>query len=187
MTDNNFDRRRNALEETFFGKRNYELLEQMRQQLSQQEQRDALSAASGVTDAAVLDHLVACSIEPATLAAIAIVPLVQVAWADGSVQKAERDAVMKAAAAAGVQTGDPSSVLLEHWLTEKPGDELFLAWQEYIGALGERMDTRARQIIRDDIVTRTRQVASAAGGFLGMQKISAPEQAVLDAIEKTFD
>jgi len=181
------ERRRNALEETFFGKRDHDLLEQMRAKLSQDKHRESLTAASGITDPAVLDLLIANGIESTTLAAVSLAPLVLVAWADGSVKPTERDAVLKAAADSGVKEGDPSSQLLEGWLNERPESELLDTWAEYIQELKSRLDEKAREAVKSDIVGRAQTVAEAAGGFMGIGSVSKEEKAVIEAIKKAFD
>ena len=51
--------RRKALEEEFFAKQNQRLLRQLRETRAAQATHEALAAASGITDAAVLAHLAA--------------------------------------------------------------------------------------------------------------------------------
>jgi uncharacterized membrane protein YebE (DUF533 family) len=97
MSEEAFGKRRHALEESFFEKKNRDLLEKLQQQVQTEESVSALSQASGITNEGVLKHLVALEIGPEAVAAMSMVPLVAVAWADGHMDKKERDAILKAA------------------------------------------------------------------------------------------
>src|SRR5437763_2479063 len=56
-----------------------------------------LRKASGMTDPALLDQLVALGMTGKTVAALSLVPLIWVAWADGVIQDNERTAILHAA------------------------------------------------------------------------------------------
>ena len=59
--------------------------------------------------------------------------------------------------------------------------------ESYVEALSETLTPDARRTLREDVIGRVRQVATAAGGFLGLgRKNSASEQKVLDRLEKSF-
>jgi len=88
--------RKKALEEQFFAREERQLLERVRAEAAQKERRQALAHASGIDDAAVIDRLVALDLDGGTIAALGLVPLVEVAWADGTLHERERDAVVQA-------------------------------------------------------------------------------------------
>ena len=52
--------------------------------------REQLASATGFQDPELIDHLVDRGFEPTTLTALALVPMVFVAWADGTVTPSER-------------------------------------------------------------------------------------------------
>ena len=89
MSDS-FERRRQALEEEFFKKQNQALLEKLRNQLEATQPKAVLRKITGIDDEKVLDTLVALHVNHETLAAFALYPLVEVAWADGRVEDRER-------------------------------------------------------------------------------------------------
>lgn len=68
----------------------------------------------------MLDKLAGLNIPSETLAAISLVPLVMVAWADGGIDQKERAAVLSAAAEEGLAKGGASYELLGEWLAERP-------------------------------------------------------------------
>ena len=180
--------REKALEESFFAKQNKELLERMRSQQRHEEAREGLAKISGISDEAVLAKLVELDIEPATWAAIALAPLVEVAWADGKVDEKERRAVLAAAEASGVASGSPSYLLLENWLARRPDARLLQAWGEYIVGLCARLGKSESHALRDEVLGRARAVAEAAGGILGLgNKISPEEEVILEQLAKAFE
>jgi chloramphenicol 3-O-phosphotransferase len=180
---------RNAklLEDRFFLEQDKVLVEKMRELKKMEETRHALTAVSGITNTAVLDKLIALDIRPDVLASMAVVPLIQVAWADGSVEAKERAAIMEAASQGGLAKGSPDFQLLERWLNHKPGPELLDAWTHYIEGLAELMTHDERVALRASLVDRARKVAEAAGGFLGLTSpVSDGERRMLERLEQAF-
>ena len=147
-----------------------------------------LARVAGDAHPEVLDKLVELGIGPETWAALEIVPLVEVAWADARMEAKERSAVLAAAEANGIEAGSPSHQLLENWLTHRPDARLLAAWGEYIVGLCADLDPAQRSALREEILGRARSVAEAAGGFLGLgNKISPEEEVVLQQLAKPFE
>jgi tellurite resistance protein len=110
-----------------------------------------------------------------------------VAWADGKIDARERDAVLRAAQASGLDAASPGYGLLQAWLEERPQPDLRRLWKEYIAALCVGLDPAVRRALRDEIVGRARGVAEVAGGFLGLgSKISASEEQVIADLATAF-
>lgn len=179
--------RKHALEEAFFAKQDEALLRRLRDAEAAKSKKEALSAASGIADDAVLDRLVALGVDGATIAALSLVPLVLVAWADGSMDDKERDAALAAAAEAGVDRQSAGRQLLEGWLATRPPPQLLATWTDYIRAISPTLSEGARRELKSDLLGRARKVAEAAGGFLGVgRKTSPAEDGVLARLEKAF-
>jgi hypothetical protein len=179
--------RRKALEEEFFAKQNQRLLRQLRETMAAKATHEALAAASGITDAAVLAQLAAVDLSSETMAALALVPLVEVAWADGTLDAKERSALLAAAEHAGLSQDSASYQLLEAWLRERPSPKLLAAWKAYVAGLSRTLDVHGKAALKQDLLGRARVIAEAAGGILGLGKrISSAEQAVLTELEHAF-
>ena len=184
MSDKILGDRGKALEELFFSKENeiYRKAQQEKEELDNS--KEALAAASGISDDAVLEHLVALDIRGDTLAALSLVPLVEVAWADGTMDESERGAILSAAADSGL--GGKSAALLDTWLVTQPDHSVISAWKDYVAALTSTMDTTARDNLKQELLSRARTVAEAAGGILGIGKISREEQDKLEELASAF-
>ncbi len=187
MRGDALNERRTNLEETFFRKVHEEQMEKLRQEHRKTTRREALKATTGVTDAKVLDRLVEFDISNETLAAFTLTPLVQVAWADGSMDEKEMKAILSAAEAHGVQKESPARTLLEGWLVTPPDPKLMDAWSDFVRALAGTLTPSEAATLRDSVMNRAEAVANAAGGFLGLKSpISAPERRVLQTMADAF-
>ena len=178
--------RKKALEEQFFARENQKLLNDLKQKDEAKAHRDALIAASGIRNDSLLDHLIELDVSAETVAALSLVPLVVVAWADGVIQKKERAATLKAAEETGIQPYDTAFQLLETWLESRPGPDLLDTWKEYVGAFRGSAHDQVTHILREEIMGRAKAVAEAAGGFLGMGTVSPEEKKVLEDLEQAF-
>ncbi len=181
------EERRRALEESFFKDHNARLRDAIRAKAATGRKRTALSQSSGLTDPILLNLLLELEIDSETLAALTLIPLVEIAWADGSVADREQKAILEAAASIGIDPESESHLLLRNWLKEPPTPRLLEAWEAYVAALSETLTAEARETLRDDVIGRATGVARAAGGFLGLgRKISASELKVIDRLEQAF-
>lgn len=187
MPNPGMEERGRALEEAFFKKQHAAQLEKLRQKEAHEEARRALVEASGIDDMDLIDRLVAIGIHAETLAALTLIPLVEVAWADGHVDDRERAAILKGAESSGLEAGSPSLELLMIWTQDRPAPDLMASWKAYIRALCAELSTTQTKHLEDRILGRARAVAEAAGGFLGLgSKVSKEEEAVLRELQETF-
>ncbi len=169
-----FPERRKAFEESFFARVNDQLRREFQDHEADKERHRALAQACGVTDDKVLDHMMALHIGPETIAALALIPLVEVAWADGHSSKEQRAAVLHAAREHHLAPDSPSHRLLEHWLEHPPEPAMVAEWKEYIGALCKRLNPVLHVMLERELLGRARTVAAAAHGFLGLRHKPSP-------------
>ena len=187
MKDSYLRDRRQALEEAFFARKNKELLEQVREDLNVEHRRDALKLATGIDDDAVLKRIVELGVSVESLAALAIAPLVLVAWADGSMDEKERKAILSGAQQSGIKSNSTAAVLLEGWLSNRPDVALHDAWTSYTRAVCRDLLPGDQVNLRNKVLGRCQRVAEAAGGFLGLGSISVKEQQMLETLAAAFD
>jgi hypothetical protein len=181
------EERGKALEDEFFYKEDQKRLAQMKEKLDAQQSREELKKVSGMSDDAVLDKLIGLGLRSNTIAALSLVPLISVAWADGTIQDNERDAILQAASGKGLEKGSQGIELLETWLAKKPDDSLFEAWTAYIRALCAQLTDEQTRLLRNQILGFAKLVANVAGGILGIAKVSGSEEKVLEKIDAAFD
>jgi hypothetical protein len=180
------EERGRALENQFFDKENKEKLQAMKTKLDTQKSREELRKASGMSDDSVLDKLVGLGLKANTIAALSLVPLIAVAWADGTIQDNERTAILQGAHGKGLEQGTDGYDLLQTWLAKQPSDELFTAWEAYIKALASQLNDEQNRLLKNQIVGFAKMVAAAAGGILGFGKVSGAEEKILGRIEAAF-
>jgi hypothetical protein len=176
-----------GLEEEFFHKEQARLLAKLREQAARESTREALAHASGIKNPAILDRLLALGVQPQTVTALSLVPLVEVAWADGAIDAAERRAIEERLGSLGIAAGSVEHELLESWLTHRPAPALLTAWTHLVQGLCEEMTAAQVADLKQQLLERARAVAGASGGFLGMgSKVSAAEAEMLRRLEAAF-
>jgi hypothetical protein len=176
-----------ALEDSFFAKENERILKELREASARAEKKKEFKEYLNIDNDEIINALVDLEVEPETLVAFSLVPLVEVAWADGEIQPKERDAIIKAAVERGVEEGSPTCDLLRNWLKTKPDPRLLDVWRGYIDELKDSLGERAREHLKSGTLGRARAIAEAAGGFLGVASISAAEKKMLEKLEWAFD
>jgi len=185
------------LEDQFFRERDVELLEFLRSQAVENEQRtdpdelqlrNQLAEIAHVHESQVLDELIRVGITAGSFVALTLIPLVRVAWADGAIQDRERDAILQAAAAEGIKVDSANYRLLESWLDERPQPALLEAWRDYAMALARDLDAVSLAAIRRITMERARRIADSSGGILGLvSRISKEEDLALTDLARAFD
>ncbi len=187
MSTDNLRQRGKALEDMFFAHQDEILLQKLREQSERQEQKKLLTQITGIEQDEALDHILDLGMDAEHILALTLIPLLEVAWADGTVQERERDAILEAASESGVEADSPSHELLQTWLKHPPQPAMLEAWHYYVVGLCASLDPAAAHDLRDRIMARARRVAEAAGGILGLgNKVSPSEQETLDRLAAAF-
>jgi DNA-binding phage protein len=185
MTDGDFlDDRRRASEDDYFRKKDRELIEKLRQAAEAERATSELRSKTGLSDPELLKSLQDLSFTPETIAVLPLVPIVQIAWAEGGVSQAERDLIVKFARERGIAAGTPADTLLNDWMTHKPSDAVFAhaarlvrAMLDAGGASGGGASWSA-----DELIKYAENIAAASGGLFGLGKVSSEERDTLAKI-----
>lgn len=173
-----------SLEDEFFRREDQRLMERLKELKATETTRDALAKASGITKPAVLDKLMELGIHAETVAALAIVPLVEVAWADGALDAKERRTVVDGA---GVPRASAAGALLDAWLDRRPDPKLLTAWTQFVQGMCEQLDADGAERLKTGVLERARAVANASGGIFGIgSKVSRSEAEMLTTLEAAF-
>jgi len=182
-----FKQREQAMEDAFFKERDQQLMKKMRSQLSTMEEKLKLAHVTGIVEEHVLASLVQAGVKADTLGAVALIPMVEVAWCDGNVADEERDAVLNAASGLGIRSDSASYELLSHWLSERPDPKIIGAWKEYVHEMARIMPKDSLASLKKNMLDRVNKVASSAGGFLGLSTVSKNEQTKIDELARAWD
>jgi hypothetical protein len=123
--------------------------------------REALTKAAGITTPTVLDHLLQLGIRAETRAGLPVVPLVEVAWADGELDT-------------------------KAWLARRPVAKLLSAWMQTVQAMRSQLATDAARL-KTSLLAQARAVADASGRLFGIgSKVSKAEAEMLGRLEAAF-
>ena len=171
-----------AREEDYFRKRDRELIERMRQASGADAMRRQLEATTGLHDPALLRDLEELGFTPATIGLLPLVPIVQVAWAEGGVSNAERKLLVQLARARGIEEGSAADLRLAELMDRRPSADVFARATRLIRAMLDSPSEERGDLSADDLIKYSENIAAASGGILGLGKISAEERATLAQI-----
>ena len=94
-----------VLEDLFYFEKDLTLLEKKQQLRDLERNLKTYAEISGITNEAILRKLAELQVRVETLATLSVIPLVEVAWADGKIDDPEREAILKEAESCGVFPG----------------------------------------------------------------------------------
>lgn len=178
-----WDELRQSHEAAWLQQKEQELVALLRQRFVHRRPRVTIGEAVGLQDEEVLRVLQELGYSRVMIELFYQIPLVQVAWASGSVTPQEREWVLRLAGLRGATHERPAFQQLSHWLDERPSDEFFQTSLRIIGYLLDVLPDSERRAAQRNLVNFCQQIALMSGGFLGLgSKICEGEQDVLDQI-----
>lgn len=187
MSDEAMERHEQRLGDVFYQGDAEEVRARIQLRAEEEQARRALAEATGIEDPDVLAELAGLGIRVDTLAALTLIPLIDVAWADGEMDQRERQAILDAASATGSEPGSISHRLLEIWTEEQPPPDLTEAWRRFIRALCGKLAQDEAGRLAANLLGRAREVARAAGSRLDRAPhVSPEEESCLAALATAF-
>ena len=138
---------------------------------------------TGLQDPALIKELEELGFTPETVALLPLMPLVQMAWAEGGVSDAERKLIVQLARARGMAEGSVADRQLSIWLSSRPGNDVFTRASRLIRAMLDKPVTD-HGLSADDLVKYAENIAAASGGIFGINRISAEERTLLNNIAR---
>ena len=182
MPDDALSRRGHALEEEYFRRKDRELIEKLRQAAAAARARNDMAARIGSDDPEMLQELQALGFTPDTVILLPLVPVIQMAWADGSVAPAETALIVKLARSRGITEGSAADGVLSEWLTRPPDPQVVASATRLIRGMLAAQPPDHPDLTADDLVRYCESIAEASGGIFGIHRISAEERALLTTI-----
>jgi uncharacterized tellurite resistance protein B-like protein len=182
-----FELRERSFEAEYFNRKEVELIDKLKLVFHRKIDKQSIREATGVTDEQLLDRLVELNLSGELMAAFSLLPIIEVAWADGEVDDRERHAVLSAAERHGIPRGSKAYAMLETRLREGPSKEARKIWYHYAEALKKTLSPQQLEEFRTDLLDACKRVAETSGGFLNfLFKVSANERKVIDAVERAL-
>ena len=185
MSDHDaFADRGRALEEEYFRKKDRELVEKMRRAAEADQARGELSKQTGISDPAVLAELQELGFTGDTVILLPLMPVLELAWAEGGITAAERQMLVSLAKSRGIAEGSAADRQLTAWMAERPAPAVFAKAARLISALLDSGAPAAKGLTADQLVKYAEQIASASGGLLGLpiRAVSMEERNLLTRI-----
>jgi len=184
---NPFELRERSFEAEYFEKKNNSLVEKLRSVFHKDINKESIRKETGITDEALLDRLVHVNLSGELMVAFKLIPIIEVAWADGPPDAKEQRAVLESGERSGIPRGSRAFEMLERRLAEGPTDDLRKIWRLYANSLRETLNPTELAEFRADLLALCRQIAETSGGILGiLMKTSPMEKRVIDAVEKAL-
>ncbi len=169
-------------EELYFAAQDQELRRRLREKLAGNaaglEEQQRIAKSMGTSDISVAEKVKALGFDGDSARVFDLIPLIHVAWADGSVQRGERAAIFKVLTKRGIEQDSEAWRTIASLLEERPSDgwmrQSLAVLREVTGGIGDRSQ---------EIVDLCINVATASGGILGLgKKIDADERALIEEI-----
>lgn len=177
-----------ANEESYFHRQDQQLIDQLRDKMARERNAEEIKAETGLTDEALIAKLAELGVSKATIPVLHLVPLLQVAWADGEIQAGERELLLEAAEATGVTEGAAREAF-EGMLQKRPSKAYFDAALGFIRHMVAALPGAEGEKAKANLVDLAWRVADASGGVFGLWgRVDKDEKAALRAIaEKLTD
>lgn len=131
-----------------------------------------------MTDAELTAALARLDVEAEDPRAALLLPLVEVAWADGRVQEPERARILEIARSYGI-VGGRSEETVRRWLSARPDPELAALGHAVVVALARRHRGPSADWapdVLDRLEEQCLDVARAAGGLFGLAFATSREE-----------
>jgi hypothetical protein len=182
MTDKDiFAERGRSLEEDYFRKKDRELIEKMKQASQAEQSRRELGQRTGLADPGLLKDLQDLGFTPETIALLPMVPVIQMAWAEGGITAAERTLIVDLARQRGIADGSTADRQLQEWMNTRPDASVFTRATRLIRAMLDS-GQEAAIMSADEVVKHAESIAQASGGILGLARVSNEEKAILASL-----
>jgi len=170
---------RKAHEEEYFRKANAEAAAKLKKRVDLQ--------GTGIQDTSLIDHLLTLGFDADSARALYLLPLVDVAWADGAVQAAERREILTALDKQGIAPHTKAYNLVLRWVDRGAADESYLNARTLLEPIVHELKKSGKDP-SSWILEASEKVANVTNSLfgLGSKMISKEEKAYLENLAKKF-
>ncbi|MFN0121935.1 MAG: hypothetical protein ACKV2V_15685 [Blastocatellia bacterium] len=144
-----------------------ELGERLRQRMALEIEHREIAAAIGVSDMEMLRTLREMGFTRATVRILYLVPLIQMAWAEESVSRDERELITEIARLRHITPDTAAYVHLTEMLDRRPSEAFFARSLRLIRAMLQALPVEQQGATRRNLLDYCRQVAEVSGSLSG--------------------
>jgi hypothetical protein len=173
MNDDALADRRRASEDDYFRKRDNQLIEEARRRAKRDAARQRMSERVGTADDALLRNLEALGLSEETVPLIHVVPLVHIAWSEGTVSPRVPQRIIEVAREHGIKESSEADRHLGDWLRNKPPVALFDGALLAIRTVLQQTTATERDRYTQKLLERCTAIAAASGGCSGLARSQA--------------
>jgi hypothetical protein len=171
------------MENAYCYEHDQKLLKKISEEQARLRRKEALAKQTGLQDGSLLARLVDLQLTPETLLTLPLVPLVEIAWANGTMDERQREAVLAVARQKELPENPPAAELLNNWLQARPGPEWLETWKQYLKFLCQQMSMEKFKAMKSEMMDHWLFVAEATGGVLRFQRVSRKKRAKIEELE----
>jgi hypothetical protein len=170
-----------ALDKESIRKKDRELLDKIRHASAF---GGVLKDRTSISDLAMLAELLDLGFTADTIVLLPLVPVIELAWAEGGIAPAERQLLVSLARRRGVEDGSTADRQLREWMEARPSSEVFGKAGRLIAALLSSGALVTRGLTSEQLVSYCEEIASASGGLFGLpiRTVSTEERELLTRI-----
>ena len=163
-----------------------ESIEKMRCRMASEAELQQMAESLGTDDEKILRALQALGFTRETVVLLHLVPLVQVAWAEGRVTQRERRLIFAAARLRGIKDGTSAYEKLAGWLDFQPTQEFFEKALSLVREVLRALPPEEHESGKLEFLSLCTEVAEASGGATGFvgggRRICTEEQELISRI-----
>jgi hypothetical protein len=186
MAKDIFRTRAMYLEDEYFHKKEFALLEKLKAVFQKKIDKESIRKQTGITNEQLLDRLVSVNLNGEMMAAFQLYPLVEIAWADGDLSEKEAQSVLAEGERQGIRPGSRGYRMLEERLHKGPDPEIRKIWFLYAEELKKVLSRDELDRVRHDLLERARGIVAATGHLERLLIDVGGERKVLKKVEEAL-
>ena len=154
-------------EEEYFYRQDAELIGKMRKRAAAEEEHRLIANTAHTEDPKILEELEKLGYTHTTVMLLSLVPLVELAWVDGSVSPEERGRLLALAGERGIEENTPAHQQLVEWLDHCPSRAFFEGTWHTLEKLLESLPVDDRESGKNALIRSCKEFASATCAHIG--------------------
>jgi len=175
-------------EQEYFHRLDSQLIQEMRERAAREETHRRMAELSRIEDPRIIEALENLGYTHTTIILLELVPLIELAWSDGSISPAELNWILHFASAHGIMEGTPAWRQLESWLDHCPSAAFFEGTWHAIEAHATFLSAEERTAAREALIQACTEFATATCQRFGWHsRICAAKRKVLEETHKRLE